>query len=138
MAFLSASDHLMVIGWADSQVIGQARGIIHLNPDQGPQLYIDNLGVTPSRQRCGLGTRLVEDCSPGDVSGAVTEPGSPPKMTTSRPSVSMHASGPGARVWSTSSIHSDDVKGATCLSGPTNGPSFVTKGPESGRSLTDH
>lgn len=61
LEFLSARDHLMVIGFADSQVVAQARGIIHLSPDEGPQLYIDNLGVTPSRQRRGLGARLVEE-----------------------------------------------------------------------------
>jgi aminoglycoside 6'-N-acetyltransferase I len=59
--FLSAANHLMVVALASGQVIGQARAIIHFNPDEGAQLYIDNLGVSPAMQRRRIGRRLVQE-----------------------------------------------------------------------------
>jgi aminoglycoside 6'-N-acetyltransferase I len=58
-AYLAAPGHALFVAVADGVVIGQARGITHAQPDAPPQLYIDNLGVTPSCQRQGVATRLV-------------------------------------------------------------------------------
>lgn len=59
-AYLAAPGHLLVVARTDSVVVGQARGMVHHHPDQPTELYIDNLGVTPARQREGLATRLLD------------------------------------------------------------------------------
>lgn len=58
-AFLAAPGHALLVALADGVVIGQARGIVHAQPDGPPQLYIDNLGVAPASQRRGAATALV-------------------------------------------------------------------------------
>jgi len=60
-AYLAEAGHLMVVAVADGEVVGQARGMVHRHPDEPTELYIDNLGVTPSRQREGIATRLLDD-----------------------------------------------------------------------------
>lgn len=59
--FLADPGHLMVLAVSDGEVVGQARGMIHRNPDEPPFFYIDNLGVTPARKREGLATRMLDD-----------------------------------------------------------------------------
>ena len=59
-AYLAAPGHMMVLAVCAGQVIGQARGMVHLSPDQAPELYIDNMGVTPARLREGIGGRLLD------------------------------------------------------------------------------
>lgn len=58
-AFVADPHHLMTIAIVDGVVVGQARGIVHLQPDGKNQLYIDNLGVAPGLQRRGIATRLM-------------------------------------------------------------------------------
>jgi ribosomal protein S18 acetylase RimI-like enzyme len=58
-AYLRAPHHALFVALADGMVIGQARGMLQLQPDGPTVLYIDNLGVTPARKRQGVGTRLV-------------------------------------------------------------------------------
>lgn len=61
-AYLAAPGHLMVLALdAEGVVVGQARGIVHLHPDQPDELYIDNMGVAPPRQREGIGGRLLDE-----------------------------------------------------------------------------
>jgi aminoglycoside 6'-N-acetyltransferase I len=61
-AFLAEPRHLMVLAIADDGlVVGQARAIIHLSPDEPDGLYIDNMGVDPAFQRRGLGGRLLDE-----------------------------------------------------------------------------
>lgn len=61
-AFLAEPRHLMVLAIAeDGLVVGQARAIIHMSPDQADELYIDNMGVDPAFQRRGLGGRLLDE-----------------------------------------------------------------------------
>lgn len=59
--FLSAPNQLMVAALANGRIVGQARGIIHMSPDEDPQLYIDNLGVAPEMRRRRIGHRLVQE-----------------------------------------------------------------------------
>jgi aminoglycoside 6'-N-acetyltransferase I len=60
--FLAEPRHLMVLAIAeDGLVVGQARAIIHLSPDEPDGLYIDNMGVDPAFQRRGLGGRLLDE-----------------------------------------------------------------------------
>lgn len=58
--YLAAPGHLMVVATAGGVVIGQARGMVHRQPDEPTHLYVDNLGVTPARQREGVARRLMQ------------------------------------------------------------------------------
>lgn len=58
--YLADTRHALFVATEDDVVIGQARGMIHLQPDKPPELYIDNLGVAPAHQRRGLARALVQ------------------------------------------------------------------------------
>ena len=60
-AYLAQPGHLMVLAVSGGQVIGQARGMVHRHPDLPTELYIDNLGTTPSRLREGVATRMLDE-----------------------------------------------------------------------------
>lgn len=60
-AYLAEPGHLMVVAMTDGEVVGQARGMVHRHPDLPTELYIDNLGVTPARQREGIATRMLDE-----------------------------------------------------------------------------
>lgn len=65
--YLADPQHAMFIAFVDDPasddhllVVGQARGIVHFHPDQKPEFYVENLGVTPAYQRKGIATRLMD------------------------------------------------------------------------------
>jgi aminoglycoside 6'-N-acetyltransferase I len=60
-AYLAAPGHLMVLAVSGGVVVGQGRAMVHASPDQPPELYIDNMGVAPPRQREGIGGRLLDE-----------------------------------------------------------------------------
>lgn len=60
-AYLAEPRHMMILALCGGEVVGQTRGIVHLSPDQPPELYIDNMGVTPARQREGIAGRMLDD-----------------------------------------------------------------------------
>ena len=60
-AYLADAGHLMVCAFAGGVAIGQARGILNRQPDTTTSLYIDNLGVAPSRRREGIAGRLLDE-----------------------------------------------------------------------------
>jgi ribosomal protein S18 acetylase RimI-like enzyme len=57
--YLARPDHILVVAMAGGEIVGHARGVVHHQPDFGPQLYIDNLGVTPALKRKGIATGLM-------------------------------------------------------------------------------
>jgi ribosomal protein S18 acetylase RimI-like enzyme len=60
--YLAQPGHLMVCAIAaDGLVIGQARGVLNLQPDTPSSLYVDNLGVAPDRRREGIAGRLLDE-----------------------------------------------------------------------------
>lgn len=60
-AAYGASDlHAMFVAVEDGKVVGHIRGNVHLQPDRAPDLYIDNLGTAPSRQRRGIASALMQ------------------------------------------------------------------------------
>lgn len=60
--YLADSNHLMVVAIDESgQIVAQAAAIIHYHPDKPTELYLDNLGVTPSHHRRGIARRLLEE-----------------------------------------------------------------------------
>ncbi|MBA2398787.1 MAG: GNAT family N-acetyltransferase [Bradyrhizobium sp.] len=60
-AFLAEAGHLMLIAVDEDLVVGQVAAVVHRHPDQLTELYVDNLGVTPSHRRQGIGRRLIEE-----------------------------------------------------------------------------
>ncbi len=58
--YLKNDLHHMVVARIDGIVVGQARAILHLHPDEPNELYVDNLGVTPTHQRHGIATKLMQ------------------------------------------------------------------------------
>ena len=59
-AYLAEPGHLMIVAVSQGVVIGQVRGMVHRQPDEPTHLYVDNLGVTPSRQREGVALRMMQ------------------------------------------------------------------------------
>ena len=58
-AYLEDPGHLLCVACAGDLVVGQARAVIHHQPDKAPDLYIDNLGVASAYQRQGIAKRLL-------------------------------------------------------------------------------
>jgi len=58
-AFLAADGHVMFVAVEAGQVVGQIRGMVHVQPDRASDLYIDNLGVAPSHKRRQIGSQLI-------------------------------------------------------------------------------
>lgn len=56
--FVDAAHHALFVALEDECVVGQIRGMVHHQPDRAPDLYVDNLGVAPPKQRRGIATRL--------------------------------------------------------------------------------
>lgn len=59
-AYLADPMQAMVVAVADGMVVGQARGAVVRNPDEGDVFYIDNLGVAPDFRRRGIASRLID------------------------------------------------------------------------------
>jgi ribosomal protein S18 acetylase RimI-like enzyme len=57
--FLLDTRNILIVALAGKRVIGQIAAVTHLHIDAPPDLYIDNLGVTPEHQRHGIATKLV-------------------------------------------------------------------------------
>lgn len=60
-AYLDDPGHVMLLALDGGVVVGQCAGVVHRHPDTRTELNIDNLGVTPSRHREGIGRRLVTE-----------------------------------------------------------------------------
>ena len=58
--YAAAPGHFMLVALEGEQVIGQIAAVIHYHPDKPTELYIDELGVTPSSQRQGIGRSLLQ------------------------------------------------------------------------------
>ncbi len=54
-------DHrnILIVALEDNRIIGQITAVVHQHLDAAADVYIDNLGVTPNRQRRGIATQLV-------------------------------------------------------------------------------
>ncbi len=58
--FLNDANHVLIVARLGGRVIGQIAAVLHRHFDAPPDLYIDNLGVTPEHRRQGVATRLVD------------------------------------------------------------------------------
>lgn len=59
-SYLAEANHHMIVAIQAHEVVGQIRAVLHRHPDRPPELYIDNLGVTPTLQRQGIATKLLD------------------------------------------------------------------------------
>ncbi len=60
--YLADPNHLMVVALDEKgQILAQAAAIVHFHPDKPTELYVDNLGVTPSYHRQGIARRLLTE-----------------------------------------------------------------------------
>lgn len=57
--YVAEPGHILVVAVNDDRVVGQARAILHMHPDSGCELYVDNLGVVPEMKRTGIATLLM-------------------------------------------------------------------------------
>lgn len=58
-AFLDDPRHVLWFAEADGQVVGFASGTELLHPDKPPQMFINEVGVSPAWRRRGIGRALV-------------------------------------------------------------------------------
>lgn len=59
--FLAAPGHLLFLAYEGSLIIGQLTAYVHTHPEcRKPSVFIDELGVTPSHQRRGVASALID------------------------------------------------------------------------------
>ena len=59
--FLSDARHRLVVAVEENLVVGFVTAVIYLHPDKSaPELWINEIGVTPTYQRRGIGKMLLE------------------------------------------------------------------------------
>ena len=58
-AFLEDPRHMMFVAVAEDTVVGMASAVEYFHPDKQPQLWINEVGVSPTHRRQGIGRRMV-------------------------------------------------------------------------------
>ena len=58
--YLAEPGHLMILAIDEGVVVGQCAAVVHHHPDKVTELYIDELGTATSRQREGIGRRMID------------------------------------------------------------------------------
>lgn len=56
--FLADPRHVMVVALHEDAVVGMASGVEYFHPDKPPQMWINEVGVSPAYRRQGIGRRL--------------------------------------------------------------------------------
>jgi len=57
--FLADPRHHIAVAIEDGTVVGFASGVDYLHPDKPAQLWINEVGVSPTHQRRGIGHRML-------------------------------------------------------------------------------
>lgn len=57
--FVADPGNILIVAIEDNCVVGQIAAVVQQHVDSRTDLYIDNLGVTPRRQRKGIASRLI-------------------------------------------------------------------------------
>lgn len=60
MQFLSDPRHHMAAAIDDGILVGFASGVHYVHPDKPAELFVNEVGVSPSRRNQGVGTSLLE------------------------------------------------------------------------------
>jgi len=59
--YLGTPGHHLIVAVSQGEMVGQAAAVVHRHPDLRPtELYIDEVAVTPARQRQGIAARLLD------------------------------------------------------------------------------
>lgn len=58
-AFLADPRHIMFVAVENGVVVGMASAFEYVHPDKPPQMFVNEVGVTPAHQRRGIGRNLV-------------------------------------------------------------------------------
>jgi len=58
--FFAESRHHLIVAVDEGNVVGMVSAVDYVHPDKAPQLWINELGVAPSHERRGIGSRLME------------------------------------------------------------------------------
>lgn len=59
-AYLAEPGHHMLVALRAGEVVAQVAAVIHRHPDKPTELYIDEVGVTPTLQRQGIARAMLE------------------------------------------------------------------------------
>ena len=59
-AYLATPSHFMIVAMVENVVIGQCAAVIHRHPDKVSELYIDEVGVSPTFQRQGIARKILD------------------------------------------------------------------------------
>ncbi len=59
LEFLADANHILIVAITEDLVIGQIAGLLQRHIDAAPDLYIDNLGVSPAWRRQGIAKALL-------------------------------------------------------------------------------
>jgi ribosomal protein S18 acetylase RimI-like enzyme len=57
--FLNDPRHHIVVALLGSQVIGMASAVHYVHPDKSPELWVNEIGVTPAYRQRGIGKQLI-------------------------------------------------------------------------------
>lgn len=58
-AFIADPRHFMILAVHDDTVVGMLSAVEYLHPDKLPQMWINEVGVTPGHRRRGIGRKLI-------------------------------------------------------------------------------
>ena len=57
--FLADPRHHLAVATQDGEIVGMASALHYVHPDKAPQLWINEVGVSPAWQGKGIGRRLI-------------------------------------------------------------------------------
>jgi GNAT superfamily N-acetyltransferase len=57
--FLADPRHHIAVAWHEGRVVGFASAVHYVHPDKPPELWVNEVGVSPAHQGKGLATRLL-------------------------------------------------------------------------------
>lgn len=60
-AYLADPHHHLAVAIKDGEVVAQVAGVVYRHPDKAPELFIDEVGVTPALQRRGIARALLDE-----------------------------------------------------------------------------
>jgi aminoglycoside 6'-N-acetyltransferase I len=60
-AYLADPHHHMAVAIKDGEVVAQVAGVVYRHPDKTPELFIDEVGVTPALRQRGIARALLNE-----------------------------------------------------------------------------
>ena len=58
--FLADPRHHMVVALVEDRVVGMASAVHYVHPDKSPELWVNEVGVSPAYQQQGIGKKLLQ------------------------------------------------------------------------------